>query len=102
MKKTVQQISFLIFALSLNLVWANSSLDDIVFFQNHASTCIECSDSSDTIKYSHSICCEDDVFMKDPKVKSNIFIVRNDLVPALKVSFLNDNLDNIWQPPKFS
>jgi hypothetical protein len=99
MKKTLKQISFLILALSINLVWANR-FEDIVFFQNHASTWTESSDSTDPFEYFHSICCEDDVFMNDPKVKSNIFIVRNDLVPALKVDFLNDYLDNIWQPPK--
>jgi hypothetical protein len=89
MKKTLKQISFLILALSINLVWANRSFEDIVFFQNHASTWTESSDSTDPFEYFHSICCEDDVFM-----------VRNDLVPALKVDFLNDYLDNIWQPPK--
>jgi hypothetical protein len=89
-------------ALSLNLVWADSSFEDIVFFQNHVSNCSQSSDSADPFEYFHSICCEDDVFMNDPKVKSNIFNVRNDLVPVLKVDILNDYSDNVWQPPKFS
>jgi len=101
MKKAIKQISFLILALSLNLVWASSSFNDIAFSQNHISTCNECSDSSDPFECFHSICCEDDVFMNDSKVKSNIFNVMNDKVSVLNDNFRNGYLNNIWQPPKF-
>jgi hypothetical protein len=102
MKKAIKQISFLILALSLNLVWTSNCFDDIAFFQNHISTCSECSDSSDPFEHIHSICCEDDVFMNDSKVKSNIFNVKNDKVPVLNDNFRNDYSNDIWQPPKFS
>jgi hypothetical protein len=101
MKKAIKQISFLILALSLNLVWANSSFNDIASFQNHISTCNECSDSSDPFECFHSICCEDDVFMNDSKVKSGIFNVMNDKVSVLNDNFRNGYVNNIWQPPKF-
>ncbi len=102
MKEAIKQISLLILALSLNLVWANSSFNDIAFFQIHLSACSEYSDSSDLLEYSHSICCEDDVFMDNAKVKSDIFNIRNDIVSVLIVNFQNDYLNNVWQPPKFS
>jgi hypothetical protein len=102
MKKAIKQISLLILTLSLNLVWANSSFDDIAYFQNHISTCSQCSDSSDPFECFHSICCEDDVLMNDSKVKSNIFNLVNDNVLVLNDNFRNDYLNNIWQPPKFS
>jgi hypothetical protein len=102
MRKAMKQISFLILALSLNLVWTVGSFNDIVFFHNQLSICSECPDTSDPLECFHSFCCEDDVFMNDPKVKSKIFNVRNDIVPVLKADFRNDYLDNIWQPPKFS
>jgi hypothetical protein len=100
MKKAIQQISLLILALSLNLVWANSSFDDIASFQNHITACSECSDSSDPFEYFHSICCEDDVFMNDSKVKSNVSDTENDRVPGLNDNFRNGYLNTIWQPPK--
>jgi hypothetical protein len=101
MKKAIKQISFLIMVLSLNLVWANSSFDDIAFSKNHINTCSECSDSSDTFEYFSSICCEDDIFMNDSKVKSNIFDVRNDKFPFINDNFRNEYLNIVWQPPKF-
>jgi hypothetical protein len=101
MKKAIKQISFLIFALSLNLVWASSSFDEVAFFQNHLSICSECSDSSDTFECFHTFCCEDDVFMTDSKIKSNLFDAMNDEVPGLTGISQNDYSNNIWQPPKF-
>jgi len=101
MKKTVQKISFLILAFSLNLVWASISFNDSSFSQNYLSICSECSDSSDTFECFHSFCCEDDVFMTDLKIKSNLFDAMNDKVPGLNDNFRNDYSNNIWQPPKF-
>jgi hypothetical protein len=100
MKKTVQQISFLILALSLNLVWASISFDDSSFSQNHISICNECSDLSDPCEYFHSICCEDDSFMPDSKIKSNIFKVRRDKGPFPDFNFRNSYVNDVWQPPK--
>jgi hypothetical protein len=97
MKEPIKQISLLILALSFNLVWANSSFDEMAFFQNHPGICNECSDTSDPAENIHLSFCEDDVFMNDSKVKSNY-----DLVSFLKVSFSNDFLNKVWQPPKFS
>jgi hypothetical protein len=102
MKEPIKQISLLILALSLNLVWANSSFDEMAFFQNHPGICNECSDTSDPAEYIHLSFCEDDVFMNDSKVKSNLFSIGYDLVPFLEVSFSNDFLNEVWQPPKFS
>jgi hypothetical protein len=100
MKRAIKQISLLILALSLNLVWANSSFDDIAFFQNHISIFNECSDSSVPFECFHSICCEDDVFMYDSKVKSNESDTENDRVPGINDNFRNGYLNTIWQPPK--
>lgn len=102
MKKAIKQISFLILALSLNLVWAGSSFDDVAFFQNHISICSECSDSSGTFECFHSFCCEDDVFMTDSMIKSNLFDAMNYKVQGLNDNFRNDFSNNIWQPPKSS
>ena len=100
MKKAIQQISLLILALSLTLIWADSSFDDIASFQNYITASSECSDSSDTFEYFSSVCCEDDVFMYDSKVKSNVSGTENDIVPGLNDNFRNGYLNTVWQPPK--
>jgi hypothetical protein len=100
--KAIKQITVMLLALCLNLVWANSIFDDIVFFQHQISNCSECPDTSDPGNYSHSISCEDDVFIHDSLVKSNIFGVTTENAPVLTDNFRNLYLNNIWQPPKIS
>jgi hypothetical protein len=91
----------MIFALMLNLVWANSRFDEVAFFQNIISACSDCQDTSDPFDYLHSICCEDDVYSNDSIVKSKRVDVMNDNLHPLKDNFQNEYLSKIWQPPKF-
>jgi hypothetical protein len=102
MKEAVKQISLLILALSFNLVWADSNFSEMAFFQNHTVICNECSDTSNPVENFHLSSCEDYVFINNLKIKSNLFSISIDLVPFIKVSFRNDYLSNVWQPPKFS
>ena len=102
MGKAIKQISVLILVLSLYVVWVNSSFIGIAFFNNYLCISGECQDSSDTFECFHSFCCEDDVFMTDLKIKSNLFDAMNDKVPGLNDNFRNNYSNNIWQPPKFS
>lgn len=101
MNLLVNQASILIFAISLNLVWANSSLIDNVSFGDHINLSGESSDASDTCEYFYSFCCEDDGFMCDSKAKTYIFHQRNDLIQVFEISTLNEYLNSVWQPPKF-
>jgi hypothetical protein len=101
MRSTAKQLSFLIFALILNLVWVNSRFDEDAFLQNNICICTGCQDTSDHTVYFDSICCEDDVFMNDTIVKSDSIEINNDKVLLSKVFILKDYLNKIWQPPKF-
>jgi hypothetical protein len=101
MRGTAKQVSFLIFALILNLVWVNSRFDKASCFQNNICLCNDCQDTSDPSVYLDSICCEDDVFLNDSIVKSENIEIINDKVLLSKVFILKDHLNKIWQPPKF-
>ena len=102
MGKAIKQIAVLTLVLSLNLVWVNSSFADIAFVKNYLCKSGECQDSSDFFEYFHEFCIEDDVFMYDSKVQSNIFTTEKEKVPFFASNFDDNYLNNIWQPPKLS
>jgi hypothetical protein len=102
MRKAINQIGVLTLVLSLNLVWVNSSFADIDFVKNYSWESGECQNSSDFFEYFHGFCLEDDVFMYDSKVQSNIFTTKKEKVPLLAGNFDDNYLNNIWQPPKLS
>jgi hypothetical protein len=102
MGKVIKQISVLTLALSLNLGWVNSSFTEIAFFKNFICKTGECQDSSDFFEYFNAFCIEDDVFMYDSKVQSNIFTTEKEKVSVFTGNFDDSYLNNIWQPPKFS
>jgi hypothetical protein len=101
MRSAIKQISFMIFALMLNLVWANSRLDEVAFFQDIVSVCSDCQDTSDPFDYFHSICCEDDVYTYDSIVKWNRADVMQDKILLFKDFIQKEYISKIWQPPKF-
>jgi hypothetical protein len=100
MKEKTKKISFLILAFSFSLIWVVINHYDKAFFKNHISLCSECSEAADPSENIHSISCEDDVFIKVSAVKSNIFNLRDAIVPVLEVNLSNDYFQNFWQPPK--
>jgi hypothetical protein len=101
MKSAPKQISFMIFVLIINLIWANSSFDKAAFIQYFSCNCNECQDSSDPSASFPSIYCEDDVCVNHHIVKSNRIEMMNDKVLLSKVIIPEDYLNKIWQPPKF-
>jgi hypothetical protein len=102
MRRTAKQISFLIIAPILILVWLNSRFENSGLSQNNICSCGGCQDTSEPAVYFDSICCEDDVFMNDIIVKSDYDEIMNDKVLLSKVFKINDYLNKIWQPPKLS
>jgi hypothetical protein len=101
MSKEIKEISFLIFAIMLNLMWANQSFNDLALLQNQICDFNECQNSSGTLKSNISICCEDDVFLNDYRLKPGIFDEMNDRVHFSNESFRSEYLNQVWQPPKF-
>jgi hypothetical protein len=100
MRSSIAQISFMFFALILNLAWANSRFDEVAFFQHTISSCNDRQDTSDPVDYLHSNCCEDDVYSNDSIIKSSSVDVMNNKVHSLKDIIQNEYLSKIWQPPK--
>jgi hypothetical protein len=101
MSKEIKKISFLIFAITLNLMLANQSFNDPALLQNQICDCNECQNSSGPLKSNISICCDDDVFLNDSRLKPGIFDEMNDRVHFSNESLCNEYLNQVWQPPEF-
>jgi hypothetical protein len=102
MKKSTKQIFSLFFALCLTIILADGSFIDHAFVYQYSGFHQECSDVSNHLENSCSVCFEDDIFINHSKIKSNIFLSIIEPLAGLMIIFENDNFTSIWQPPKFS
>ena len=100
LKEKMGKLSQLVLVVSFSLIWAGTNFNDQALFRNHISMCSECSEAADLSENLHLICCEDDLFMHDSVVKSNVFNILDEVVPVLTVNLSNDYFQNFWKPPK--
>jgi hypothetical protein len=100
MKNALKHISFLLFALSLILILADSNFIGEAFSQHHIDSETACSDFTSQGDNSNSVCFEDILFMSDSKVILSNFSNHVLLFITSKSNFLHSFSTSIWQPPK--
>ena len=102
MKNALKHICFLLFALSMNLILADSNFIGDAFSQYHFDSETACSDFANQGENTNSVCFEDVLFMNDSKVTLSEFSNYILLFITSKSNLFNNFSSSIWQPPKLT
>jgi len=74
----------------------------VVNHSNQINSCNACPDISDHFEQAHSHGTEDYMALNEPRTKTTQFFRKTDFNSTIEVSFKNNFIFTIWQPPKIS